>query len=194
MNPGEGASVPAGQPVQFEITLIGSCPAPGTYTIRADITDPATSTIISTGRGQLTANGQFIGTLTESVLAPSTIGRWVLQLSAYILLDGQPVAPASQLTFGLNVVPYIPASTVATTTQTTAVESATSYSIESTSTQTSATIFSTVSSQSQGVTPTKSNFETEIQLMAAALVLLVVIALFIRSRLRRAKTEETRVY
>ena len=183
VNPGEGDSVPASQPVQFQITLMGSCPTPGIYTIRADLIDPATSRVLSTDRGPLAANGQFIATLTESLLAPSTIGRWDLQLSAYILLDGTVVAPASQETFGLNVVPYTPTSTVATT-QTMIVESTstTSSSIQSSPLQTSITSFSTVGLATQVVGATTSSLLTEIQLVVAALVILMILVLFIRAK------------
>jgi hypothetical protein len=192
--PGEGDTVSAGQPVQFQITLTGSCPTPGIYTIRADLIDPGTSQVLATARGQLQANGQFIETLTESLLAPPSLGRWPLQLSVYILWSGSVVAPASQQTFGLTVVPYTATSTVAMT-QTTMIESSsTTSSLQPTITQPSVTIFSSISSQSQMVAPTSGGFYTELQLAAAALVILVILVAFLMTRRKQAKKEETQVY
>jgi len=193
MVPGEGDSVPANQPVQFQITLSGACPAPGVYTIRADLLDTASGQVLSTARGQLQANGQFITTLTESVLAPTSLGRWNLQLSVYILMGGAVVSPASQQTFGLTVVPY----TATTTSQTTAVQSASTMSsaFQSTITRPSVTTtLSTISSQTQLETPPSSNFYTQIQLAAAGIVILIVLFAIVITRRTRTKTEETRVY
>ena len=189
VNPGEGDSVPAGQPIQFQITLIGSCPTPGIYTIRADLTNPATSQVLSTDQEQLAANGQFIVTLSESLVAPSTIGTWNLQLSAYVLLGGAVAAPASQQTFGLNIVPFTATSTVAMT-QTTIVESTntTSPSIQSTIPQTSTTSFSTASSATQAV-GASGTLVTELQLVVALLVILVLLFLLIRAKRQPARAE-----
>jgi hypothetical protein len=194
MNPGQGASVPAGQLVQFQIMLTGSCPNPGIYTIRADLVIPATSKVLSTDQAPLVINGPFIATLNESLLAPPMIGPWDLQLSAYILLNGAVVAPATQETFGLNVVPYTPTSTVATT-ETMIIESTntTSSLIQPTTIQTSVTEFSTVGSASQVVGATNSSLLFSVQLIVAVLVILVILVVLFRARRQRAKIEQTRV-
>jgi hypothetical protein len=184
MNPGQGASVPAGQPVQFQIILIGSCPTPGVYTIRADLVNPATSKVLSTNQEPLVANGPFIVTLNESLSAPPTIGSWSLQLSAYILWNGAVVAP-SQETFALNIVPYTPTSTLAT--EMTIVESTntTSSLIQPTSIQTSVTEFSTVGSASQVVGATNSSLIFSVQLVVAVVLILVVLVVLFRARRQR---------
>jgi hypothetical protein len=182
VNPGQGASVPAGQPVQFQIMLIGSCPTPGIYTIRADLVNPATSKVLSTDQEQLLANGPFIATLNESLLAPPTIGPWNLQVSAYILFNGAVVAPSLE-TFGLNIVPYTPPPTVATT-ETTIVESTntTSSLIQPTTIQTSVTEFSTVGSASQVVGATNSSLIFSVQLIVAILLILALLVALFRAR------------
>ena len=104
VNPGQGVSVPAGQPFQFSVTLTGGC-SPGTYTFRADITDTATSQIVATGLTQpLLQNGQFTVTLNESAVAPSVVGAWGLQVSTYVLMGGWVVSPNSQMSFQPQVI------------------------------------------------------------------------------------------
>jgi hypothetical protein len=181
VNPGQGASVPAAQPVQFQIMLIGSCPTPGFYTIRADLVNPATSKVLSTDQEPLVANGPFIAMLNESLLVPPTIGPWNLQLSAYILFNGAVVAPSLE-TFGLNIVPYTPPPTVATT-ETTIVESTntTSSMIQPTTNQTSITELSTASSTSQIVGTTNNTLLFSVQLIVAVLLILVILAVLIRT-------------
>lgn len=184
VSPGQGASVPAGQLVQFQIILTGSCPTPGIYTIRADLINPANSEVISTNQELLPANGPFIATLGESLSAPPTIGPWDLQLSAYVLLNGAVVAPASQETFGLNVVPYTPTSTVATA-ETMIVESTNTTSsslIQPTTIQPSVTEFSTVGSASQVVGATNSSLLFSVQLIVAVLAILVILVVLFKAR------------
>ena len=197
INPGEGDNVPAGQPVQFQITLYGSCSAPGIYTIRADLINPVTKAAISTTRGPIDefTGGEFFATLNESALAPASAGTWSLQLSVYMFLNGESIATPSQELFHVNIIPYAAPSTSATM-EATILESTTSITslIQSSSIQTSATPLSTIVSQSQIIYSTNGNFVTEIQLAAVALVIFVILLVLFKSRRKAAKPEETRVY
>ena len=104
VNPGQGVSVPAGQPVEFSVTLIGSCGGEGIFIFRADISDSTTQRIIATGQVTSFTNGQFVIAVNESAMAPAAVGSWGLQLSGYVLWNGAVVAPTSEMTFGLQVV------------------------------------------------------------------------------------------
>ena len=106
VNPSQGSSVPAGQSIAFTITLTGSCPSPGVYTVRADIIDTATSQIISSNQIQLAASGPFAVTVSDPAVVPAATGNWRVQVNAYLLLDGSNVGPPSQLMVGLTVVPF----------------------------------------------------------------------------------------
>lgn len=131
VNPPEGTSVPAGQPVNIAITLAGGCTAPGTYTIRADIVGSKTFT----SRTQLVVpDNQFATSLVISAVAPAATGWWSFQVNVYILANGETTiaGPPSQQVYGLNVVPYTPTSTTVTTQSTVQSSSFTGSSSEST--------------------------------------------------------------
>lgn len=194
VTPGQDATVPEGQPVQFEITLTGSCPTPGLYTFRADIVSAGTTQVLATDRVQLVANGQFTAMLSESAVAPAAVGTWSLQLNAYVLFNGAVVAPTSQQLFGLHIVPYTTPTTTQTTQSITQAISTTSYSIQSTSAPPTLTELQTLSSQNQAVTGVSGGLGNQIQLVGAALAILVVVIILLAVRRRRAKRERTRVY
>jgi hypothetical protein len=194
--PGQGDMVPEGQPVQFTITLTGSCPSPGLYTFRADLTNPSTAQTIATGRVQSIANGQFTVQITESAVAPAAVGTWNLQLSAYVLFGGAVVSPASQQTFGLSVVPYTATSTVQTT------ESTTQPSSETASTQSTAPSQTTVTTEqstsqiqtTQTTSQSNAGLASQLQLVLAGVVILLIVIVALRARREKAKRERTRVY
>ena len=188
--------MPAGQTVQFTILASGSCPTPGTYMVRADIIDPATSQVESTDQAQLMINAQFSTTFSESVVAPSEVGPWRLQLNVYVLAGGVPVAPNSEDAFGLQVVPYTATSSIppiSVETSSTMSSPATSLATMNTSTQTQ------TQSQSTSTAPppqSESNDDlvTEVRIATAIFAAMLLIIFILKRRQQRVRRDQTQVY
>ena len=191
VDPPEGTSVPAGQSIEVYITLTGSCPTPGIYTVRADLTNVATSQTISTNRTQFNGNGAFTGTISDSAVVPAGTGTWRVLISVYILSDGFVVGPASQLTVDLNVVPYTQTATIETQSpiQTTSVISS---SIQSTINLETTTQPSSVNSETQPTGTSISLSESDMLIAAAAAILVAVMWVILRKK--RVKPRGTEIY
>lgn len=102
-------SVQEGQKLEIHILFSLTCPGAGNYTVRSDLVDGSTGTILSTVKANYAILGPFASVLTNSVSAPMATGWWSLQMNLYVLdPNGVPVAPQSQQVFGLPITSNTP--------------------------------------------------------------------------------------
>jgi len=195
VNPTEGSSVPAGQSITFTITLTGSCPSPGTYSVRAYVVDTATSQIISTNQASLLSSGGFfMVTVNDLAMVPAEPGNWKVQINVYLLLDGSNVGPPSQLTVGLTIVPYTTPITIQTDS---IIHSVTSAFAQSTmNARTIQQTTSTIQKQTIGaVTPQANSSTFPVESMSAFVALAVLLlgsGTYVAMRRRRRVADSTK--
>jgi hypothetical protein len=147
--------VEAGQPFQVTSNLTISCDPSVLPLIRADLVDTGTSKILSTTSLQYYAySSSFMVSVVNQATAHGSIGGWALQVQVYVInaINGYSVASTSQL-FHVTVEPYTPPSsssqTIATSTQ---------------------TLMTSVSVQTQSLSPTTNQAVIKVAVSSAQLV------------------------
>jgi hypothetical protein len=186
-------TAPAGQPLELNIAVRATCPNGGFYLIKEELTDPNTDQRFAQAQTTYMADEYY--TLVNDVTTPKGTGSWTLEVSIYVIdqTSGQAVAPQSQLTFSIDIVPYTAQTTItsmssssltttnSTSTSMTTIPPATSI----TSVQTLTTI--TTSGQEQNYA------EYEYIIAGGVIVLLIIVAVISRIK-QRTKPDQTQVY
>lgn len=187
-------SWPAGQPLEVDVTFTVACPEGGTYIIRLDLVETATSKTLSTSQTMYSTIGSYTATVQNYLVAPPTLGSWVLQVNIYMLtLSGVPVAPQSQKSFVITIVPYVPTTSTSTIiTSLSAITIVSSAFVSSVTTPTRVVVMSsTMTSSVRPVSPDNSLLMGVSGLIAIMVGLVAVLT--IRKR-QCAKRDHTRVY
>jgi hypothetical protein len=173
--------VQAGQPFQITTTLTVSCDQSILPVVRVDLVDETSSKILTTTSiPYYPWSSSFTVPVISQTTARSSLGSWALQVQAYVLMgmNGATTASTSQL-FQLNVTPYTPPvttmQTIESTTQVSSISSVASYSSPITTAQ---------ANQTQALQTSQITFSTSTtpdltsQLLPAAALVLVALAIF----------------
>lgn len=181
-------SVPAGQTLTTSTSMTASCDNSAPYTLRVDLVDQRTGTVLSSVKLPFYAtNSGVTKPINNTATAPSSTGPWVLQIQAYLIngFSGQ-VAASSQQQFVVNITQYVPQTTATTAfsvfNSTMATFSTYSNQTVQSSTNSSISLTSTYTTSESTILPTLP------LIGALTLVILIAAAVFFIMMWRKRKT------